>query len=205
MKTSRSRWIQGFSCGWLLDEFSSVQHEFSFVVLWGACWKPTQGAHVYRAMVNTEGDLREKSLSQRHRWEISEYRWSIDITSSLKKEWGYPRGISNEKKRGLCNGEEQHLSQVVWCSYLFKNFPQFMVIHIVKGFDIVNKAELDVFLKFSWFFDDLTDVGNLISGSSALSKNSLHTWKFMVHGLLKPGLRILSIILLACEMSSVVQ
>ena len=77
---------------------------------------------------------------------------------------------------------------MVWCSYLFKNFPQFMVIHIVKGFDIVNKAELDVFLKFSWFFDDLTDVGNLISGSSAFTKSSLNIWKFTVHVLLKPDL-----------------
>ena len=66
---------------------------------------------------------------------------------------------------------------MVWYSYLFKNFPQFMVIHIVKGFDIVNKAELDVFLKFSWFFDDLTDVGNLMSGSPAFSKSSLYIWK----------------------------
>ena len=77
---------------------------------------------------------------------------------------------------------------MVWYSYLFKNFPQFMVIHIVKGFDIVNKAELDVFLKFSWFFDDLTDVGNLISGSPACSKSSLYIWIFSVHVLLKPSM-----------------
>ena len=63
-----------------------------------------------------------------------------------------------------------------------------MVIHIVKGFDIVNKAEIDVFLELSCFFDDLADVGNLISGSSAFSKTSLNIWKFMVHVLLKPGL-----------------
>ena len=69
-----------------------------------------------------------------------------------------------------------------------KNFPQFVVIHIVKDFDIVNKAEVDVFLKLSCFFDDLMDVGNLISGSSAFSKSSLNIWKFTVHILLKPGL-----------------
>ena len=81
---------------------------------------------------------------------------------------------------------------------------QFLVIHTVKGFGIVNKAEIDVFLEFSCFFDDPVDVGNLISGSSAFSKTSLSNWKFMVHVLLKPGQRILSITLLACEMSTVV-
>ena len=69
-----------------------------------------------------------------------------------------------------------------------KNFPQFVVIYSVKGFGIVNEAEVDVFLKFSCFFDDPTDVGNLISGSSAFSKASLNVWTFMVHVLLKPGL-----------------
>ena len=77
---------------------------------------------------------------------------------------------------------------MVWYSYLFKNFPQFLVIHIVKGFGVVNKTEVDVFLKLSCFFNDLTDVGNLISGSSAFSKSNLNIWKFMVHVLLKPGL-----------------
>ena len=77
---------------------------------------------------------------------------------------------------------------MVWYSYLFQNFPQFIVSHTVKGFGIVNKAEIDVFLKFSCLFDDLADVGNLISGSSAFSKSSLNIWKFMVHVLLKPGL-----------------
>ena len=77
---------------------------------------------------------------------------------------------------------------VVWYSHLFKNFLQFVVIHTVKGFGIVNKAEVDVFLELSRFFDDRTDVGNLISGSSAFSKPSLNIWKFMVHVLLKPGL-----------------
>ena len=72
-------------------------------------------------------------------------------------------------------------------SHLLKNFPRFVVVHTVKGFGIVNKAEIDVFLELSCF-DDPTDVGNLISGSSAFSKTSLNVWKFMVHILLKPGL-----------------
>ena len=76
-----------------------------------------------------------------------------------------------------------------WYSHLFKNFPQFAVIHTVKGFGIVNKAKEDVFLELSCFFDDPTDVGNLISGSSALSKTSLNIWKFMVYILLKPSLK----------------
>ena len=76
---------------------------------------------------------------------------------------------------------------MVWDSHLFKNFPQFVVIYTVKGFGIVNKAEVDVFLELSCFFDDSTDVGNLISGSSAFSKSSLNIWKLTVHVLLKPG------------------
>ena len=77
---------------------------------------------------------------------------------------------------------------MVWYSHLFQNFPQFVVTHTVKGFGIVNKAEVDVFLELSCFFDDPADVGNLISGSSALSKSSLNIWKFVVHVLLKTGL-----------------
>ena len=77
---------------------------------------------------------------------------------------------------------------MVWYSHLFQNFPQFIVIHIVEGFGMVNKAEIDVFLELSCFSDDPVDVGNLISGSSAVSKSSLNIWKFMVHVLLKPGL-----------------
>ena len=77
---------------------------------------------------------------------------------------------------------------MVWYSHLFKNFPQFVVIHTVKGFRVVNEAEVDVFLEFSFFFYDLVDVGNLISGSSVFSKSSLNIWKFTVHVLLKPGL-----------------
>ena len=76
----------------------------------------------------------------------------------------------------------------VWYSYLFKNFPQFVMIHTVKGFGIVNKAEEDAFLELSCFLDDPADIGNLISVSSAFSKSSLYIWKFMVHILLKPGL-----------------
>ena len=77
---------------------------------------------------------------------------------------------------------------MVWYSHLFQNFLQFLEIHTVKGFGIVNKAEIDVFLELSSFFDDPADVGNLIAGSSAFSKPSLNIWKFTVHVLLKPGL-----------------
>ena len=77
---------------------------------------------------------------------------------------------------------------MVWYSHLFQNFLEFIVIHIVKSFGIVNKAEIDVFLELSCFFDDPVDVGNLTSGSSAFSKTSLNIWKFTVHILLKPGL-----------------
>src|SRR5574340_258737 len=93
---------------------------------------------------------------------------------------------------------------VVWYSLLFQNFPQFIVIHTVKGFGIVSKAEIDVFLEFSCFFYDPIDVGNLISGFSAFSTTRLNIWKFMVHEFLKPGWSILSITLLACEMSAIV-
>ena len=85
-----------------------------------------------------------------------------------------------------CIQTSQEAGQVVWYSHLFKNFPQFVMIHTVKGFSIVNEA--DVFLEFSYFFYDPTDVGNLISSSSAISKSSLNIWKF----------------LLACEMSAIV-
>ena len=81
----------------------------------------------------------------------------------------------------------QEAGQMGWHSHLFKNFPQSVVIHIVKGFGIVSKAEIDVFLELSCFFDDQADVGNFISGSSAFSKTSLNIWKFMVHILLNPG------------------
>ena len=77
---------------------------------------------------------------------------------------------------------------MVWYSHLLKNSPQFVVIHTVKGFDIVNKAKVDVFLELSCFYDDMTEAGKLISGSSAFPKSSLNIWKFTVHILLKPGL-----------------
>ena len=88
-----------------------------------------------------------------------------------------------------CIQISQEAGQVVWYSHLFQNFPQFIVIHTVKGFGIVNKAEIDVFLGLSCFFDDPADVGNLISGSFAFSKTNSNIWKLMVHVLLKPGLQ----------------
>ena len=94
---------------------------------------------------------------------------------------------------------------MVWYSHLFKNLPQFVVIHTVKGFGTVNKAEIDVFLEFFCFFSDPMDVGNLISGSSAFSKSSLNIWKFMVHILLSLAWIILSTTLLACEMSAIMR
>ena len=93
---------------------------------------------------------------------------------------------------------------MVWYSHLLKNFPEFVVIHTVKGCGVGNKAEVDVFLELSFFFDDPTDVGNLISGSSAFSKSSLNIRKFSVHVLLKPALENFKHHLLACEMSAVV-
>ena len=87
-----------------------------------------------------------------------------------------------------CIQVSQEAGQVVWYSHLFQNFPQFIVIHTVEGFGIVNKAEIDVFLELSCFFDDPVDIGNLISGSSAFSKTSLNIWNISVHILLKPGL-----------------
>ena len=80
---------------------------------------------------------------------------------------------------------------MVWYSHLLKNFPQFVVTHTVKGFGIVSKTEVDVFLELSCVFNDPTDVGNLISGSSAFCKSSLNIWKFMVYVLLNPGLKSL--------------
>ena len=88
-----------------------------------------------------------------------------------------------------CIQISQEAGKVVWYSHLFKNFPQFIVIHIIKGFTIVNEAEVDVFLEFSYFFYAPTDIGNLISGSSAFSKSSLNIWKFSVYILLKPSLK----------------
>ena len=88
-----------------------------------------------------------------------------------------------------CLQVSQEEGQVVWYSHLFKNFPQFVVIHTVKGFSIVNEAEIDVFLEFPCFFYDPMVVGNMISGSSSFSKSSLYIWKFSVHLLLKSSLK----------------
>src|SRR5574337_528136 len=87
-----------------------------------------------------------------------------------------------------CIQISQEVGQVVWYSHLLKNFPQFIVIHAVKIFGTVNKAEVYVLLELSCFFDDLIDIGNLISDSFAFSESSLNIWKFMVHVLLKPDL-----------------
>ena len=88
-----------------------------------------------------------------------------------------------------CIQISKEAAQVVWHAHLLKNFPEFVVIHTVKGFGQVDKAEVDVFLELSCFLDDSTDVGNLISGSSAFSKSSLNIWKFSVHILLNPSLK----------------
>ena len=87
-----------------------------------------------------------------------------------------------------CIQISQEAGQVVWYSHLLKNFPEFVMVHTVKGFGIVNKAEVDVFLELFWFFNDPMDDGDLISGSSAFSKPSLNIWRFMVQIVLKPGL-----------------
>ena len=92
---------------------------------------------------------------------------------------------------------------MVWYAHL-QNFPQFIMIHTVKGFGIVDKAEIDVFLELSCFFHDPADVGNLISRFSVFSKTTLNVWNFMVHVLLKPGLENFQHYLLACEMSAIV-
>ena len=92
---------------------------------------------------------------------------------------------------------------MVLYSHLLKNFPQFVVIYTVKSFDVINMAEVDVFMELSCFFYDPVNVGNLISGSSAFSKSSLNIWKFLVHVLLKPCLENFEHYLLACEMSTI--
>ena len=103
-----------------------------------------------------------------------------------------------------CIQISQEAGQVVWYSHLLKNFPEFVVIHTVKGFGVVNKAEVDVFLELSCFFNDPEDVSNLISGSSAFSKTSLNIWKFKVHVLLKPSLENFENYFASCEMSAIV-
>ena len=114
---------------------------------------------------------------------------------------------SRFKRNGSPNlgpSREGRGSKEVWDSYLFKNFPQFVVIHTGNGFPVVNEAEVDVFLEFPCFFYDPVDIGNLISGPSAFSKASLYIWKFSVHILLKPSLRDLGHYLTVCEMSPMV-
>ena len=88
-----------------------------------------------------------------------------------------------------CIQISQKAGKVLWYSHLLKNFPQFIVIHTVKCFSVVSEVEVGVFLELSCFFYDPTDVGNLISGSSAFSKSSINIWNFLVHVLLKPGLK----------------
>ena len=98
----------------------------------------------------------------------------------------------------------QETGKVVWYSHLFKNFSQFVVIHMVKGVSVINEAEGDVFLEFSCFFYGPMDAGHLISGSSAISKSSLNIWKITIHILLKSAWRILSITLLVYEINAIV-
>ena len=104
-----------------------------------------------------------------------------------------------------CIEVSQEAGQVVLYSHLFQNVPQFIVIHTVKSFGIVNQAEIDVFLELYCFFHDPEDVGNLIFGSSAFSKTNLNIWKFTVHVLLKAGLENFKHYLLVCEMSAILR
>ena len=99
----------------------------------------------------------------------------------------------------------QKAGKRVWYSHLFKNFPQFAVTNTVKGFSVVNEIEVDIFLKLTCFFYDPTDIGNLISDSSAFSKSSLNIWKFLVHVLLKLSLKDFEQYFLGCKMSAIVQ
>ena len=94
---------------------------------------------------------------------------------------------------------------MVWYSHLFQNFPQFIVIHTVKGFGIVNKTKVDVFLELLWFFHDPVDVGNLISASSTFSKSSVNIWKLTVHIMLKPGLENFERFFASGEVSAIVR
>ena len=127
----------------------------------------------------------------RHDW-ATELNWSR-VTTALTYSFSYLEpacySMSSSKCCFLtCIQISQKAGQVVWYFHLFQNFLQFVVIHTVKGFGIVNKAEVYVFQELFCFFDDSTDVGNLIFGSSAFSTSSLNIWNFSVHVLLKPGL-----------------
>ena len=103
-----------------------------------------------------------------------------------------------------CMQISQEACKVFWYPHVFQSFPQFIVIHTVKGFGIINKAEVHVLLELSCFLCDPADLGDFISGSSALSKSSLNIWNFSVHVLLKPHLENFEHTLLACEMSAIV-
>ena len=125
-------------------------------------------------------------------YELNKHSDNIQLWHTPFPIWNYsviPWPVLTVASWPACTQVSQEAGQVVWYSHLLKNFPQFAVIHTVKGFGIVNKAEIDVFLELSCFFYDPADVGNLISGSSAFSKTSLNIWKFTVHVLLKPGLQ----------------
>ena len=136
---------------------------------------------LYRAVIKI---IPKKKKCKKAKWLSKE---ALQIAEKKKKE-------KNVKGKGevysflTCIQISQEAGEMVWYSHLFKSFPQFVVIHTVKSLSVINEAEVDVFLELPCFFDDPTDVGNLISGSSAFSKTSLNIWKFMVHILLKPGL-----------------
>ena len=115
-------------------------------------------------------------------------KWALDTWASELQNRALVAVARRLSCPVTCMQISQEAGKVVWYSHLFKNFPQFVVIHAVKGFSIASDAEVHVFLELSCFFDDPMDVGSLISGSSAFSKSSLNIWKFSVHVLLKPNL-----------------
>ena len=127
------------------------------------------------------------TLTQSYQFSSAQFSCSV-VSSSLRPHGAQCPMFSSNCCFMTCIQISQEAGQVVWYSHLFQNFPQFIVIHTVKGFVIVNKAEIDVFLELSCFFNDPADVGNLISGCFAFSKSILNMWKFTVHILLKPGL-----------------
>jgi hypothetical protein len=147
---------------------------------------------LFKKIRDTKGTFHAKmsSIKDRNGMDLTEaedtkQRWQEYTEELYKKDLHDP-----DNHNGVITHLEPDIleCEVRWYSHLFQNFPQFIVIHTVKGFGTVNKAEIDVFLELSCFFQDPADVGNLISGSSAFSKTSLNIWKFTVHVLLKPGL-----------------